>query len=124
MKVFDFSSGKKGKFLGESRAPTSLYPHPTIQKDGKRMVVTLKDKTVLGKEANVDLHEGASKSYKDSEFEDDYSPKKWGVEAILFCMGKFKEGTSVVWEWVVVAEPQWINSRIGTLLDARETQSG
>ena len=120
MKVFDFSSGKKGKFLGESWAPNSLYPHPTITKDGKRLFVNLKDRTVLGKEANVDLHEGASRTNHGDESEDDYTPARWGVPAILFCMGKFKAGAAVSWEWVVVAEPEWINSRIGTLLEARE----
>ena len=120
MKVFDFSAGKKGVMLGESWSPTALYPHPTVLVDGQRKYVTIKDKTILGKEANVDLHEGACKTYKDAESEEDYLPKRWGVSAILFCMGKFKAGSGIVWEWVVVAEPEWINARIGTLLEARE----
>ena len=100
MKVFDFSNGTKGALLGEVRCAsyTSGYPSVTDPVTGQSRFLRVAKPQQMGFNTQLQVSTGAG------HMDTPYKPEDFGVDAILFCMGKMFAGRDDpgTWEWIVV----------------------
>jgi hypothetical protein len=128
MKIFDFTSGAKGKILGNAKTPHKF--------DGW----LIKKKEDVFK---VQLNRAGLKSHSDQEWEwcsgardindIEINPEDFGVEAVCFCSGErfhlwypgHPEAESH-WDWHVIGTKGWNREacRNGILKTTKITQQG
>ena len=101
MKIFDFTNGTKGEFLGEVQLPSSLG-------------ATLSGSSCNGSDwihitiSGCDFHNSAHIEMPDWS-ETPILPSDYNVQAICFCIGKFDNGLDKgKWDWNFLATPQWL----------------
>lgn len=100
MKVFDFTDGKKGKFLGEAYRPSWMSGH--LADGGKEKYVV--------RNRQYQFHTAAGTTYKGKD--QPMNPADFGVEAICFCIGEWKSGTDSKWEWCALYTPEGLKAAI------------
>jgi hypothetical protein len=103
MKVFDFTSGSRGKHIGDVKCANSCGGW-LVTKDGVTYKVSLANPP--GGNANWAWHDGATHLVWKNDApagEAPIKPEDFGVEAICFCTGEYHG----VWEWVVLGTAAW-----------------
>lgn len=92
MKVFDFTSGKKGTQVGDVKRPTWMSGWLDSNGDVLRLA---KSPMTLHMEAGHSV-DGKSVSL---------NPAGFGCGAVCFCLGQLQDGT---WEWFVLGTKEWL----------------
>ena len=102
MKIFDFTNGVKGEFLGEVQLPSS-------------MGATLSGSSCNGSDwihitiSGCSFHNSAHIEMRDWS-EKPILPSDYDVQAICFCTGKTNKGSDFgsTWDWNFLATPEWL----------------
>ena len=113
MKIFDFTSGTKGKLLGEMNL-ANYSGGWLVSKNGVTFKIDLAQ-THGGKDDRWEWHANAGHTVKGKDV--DIDPKDFGVDAICFCTGEFfhqwhaghPEAKSH-WCWNVIGTTEWNRS--------------
>jgi hypothetical protein len=113
MKIFDFTSGTKGKLLGEINL-ANYSGGWLVSKNGVTFKIDLAQ-THGGKDDRWEWHANAGHTVKGKDV--DIDPKDFGVDAICFCTGEFfhqwhaghPEAESH-WCWNVIGTTEWNRS--------------
>ena len=109
MKVFDFTDGKKGKLLGDIKKQNSSGGWFVV-KNNKKYCVRLNNESPW---EGVKFRWAKHATYYDPKNGNEMGevqilPEHFGVDAICFCYGGFKEmGNDTVWEWTVLGTNEW-----------------
>lgn len=92
MKVFDFTTGKKGAQVGDVQRPSWF----SGWLDGNDVLRLAK--------SPMALHMGCGITDKKTGKAISLDPAAFGCEAVCFSIGQLQDGT---WEWMVVGTPEW-----------------
>lgn len=103
MKLFDYSSGKKGDFLSEAPRPSFTSGMPNGPRGG---YLRLTRRGAPGTQWTVQSAAGRS-NYKTGK-DELLTPEAFGVEAICGCLGEWRAGTDAAWEWFVIGTEAWL----------------
>jgi hypothetical protein len=104
MKVFDFTSGRKGELVGNIKRAGAMHGC-LVSKNGKTFRVELANRP-----AGWEWHTGATwLRYEKGEPVEDMPirPEDFGVEAICFSTGAFKIDGQEQWQWTVLGTTDW-----------------
>ena len=126
MKIFDFTSGVKGKFLGNARTPHKCDGW-LVKKNDDVFKVQLKD-PIRHSDQKWEWCSGA-RDINDIEI----NPEDFGVEAVCFCTGEWfhlwypgHPDAESHWDWNVIGSKIWNREacRNGILKTTKITQQG
>ena len=133
MKVFDFTDGKKGKLLGETKQPERTGGWYVTKNDNTfkvRLANPRNVKPIAGVNAGVKWE---WRSDATSSNGDDLKPEDFGVAAICFCTGEYyvtwhknHPKAESEWWWNVLGTTDWNRSacKSGVLKATKITREG
>lgn len=105
MQVFDFTNGKRGRKLGDTKRPEFMG---STYHDGKDFVsITIAD-CGYHRNAGWGFPSCEDPAYRDGGY---LTPEAYGVEAICFCLGEMSMGDQTFWDWNFLATPEWMAAR-------------
>ena len=97
MKIFDFTNGVKGEYLGEVLPPSSMG---ATLSDGDDWIHITISGCSFHNSAHIELPDWSEISIL---------PTDYNVQAICFCTGKFDMGLDKgKWDWNFLATPEWL----------------